>query len=879
MRKTVIIAMTALVALTGCNHMEETDMEEYYKEKDAQAILENGLRYFGSIDPNQDWNGTRTAAIEVTADAPLLDVTKVQILTESPIFSTTSTVLAESEATKGETVRLNIEVPNIQQRLIAACVDAEGHYYVKSFDVNATHINFIESPQTRSALRRAAASFPDASKLKMELSNSEPSYNALRTRIANMAAASGDATSMNWLSNKNLAVWQGAKWEEERLWKPTNTSTGTEWTVVNNTVLREISAITDDEKATLEAIFNQNLFRTETGQQWNRADNLSRIRESDVVKLYNNHLTSDGQTPITITPVQTASSEIANCHLYYYYYDPSAIPSGMTEDEYIKTLPKFKAVQCWHTMSAAGITNKGSETFFKKHEYLLPYYGAPSDFSTQTVSTAGTYTTDGKLYRIRNGYQRNGEDYYMTFILTSQYDKLATRYDDNATNVADQLWQVFTDQEGKKALYNVGAKQFLIWDGSWDTRYSSEVKQVSDNRYVFDDNNHIWRHNNNQKKGLGTDTGKLAILTDKNTSIGDRLDWYFEVYTGTKATAQNAVAMEQHITQKVSPNITIPAGYRIGFVLRKMKGDQTWKQNGIVVANNNGCCYSFGKLNKEINNFPGHFGSGKTYFTMEDDDPRVAYFTANGKTYLCFEDGSDAQYSDMIIEVGGYDTTVVDAATIAATTGATSAGAQSMSCGINCTYLNMTQEIPNAAYTMCFEDRPTTSDYDLNDVVLRCTRVNKTTLSLALVAAGGDDDVIIRGADGWELNNKEVHDIFMAQEKGDDGHRFVNTVIGGTRREVQARYVTVPESMTIPQYLKGIYIENVATGRKIRLAQQGEYPYAIIVPQDFQYPQEFMPITGAYQEFLNWAQDAVQSEDWYLLEEADKVFPSLFKQW
>lgn len=876
MRKTVIIAMTALVALTGCNHLEETDMEEYYKEKDAQAILENGLRYFGSIDPNQDWNGTRTAAIEVTADAPLRDIAKVQILTESPYLNSTPTILAEAEVQKGETVQLNIEIPKVYQRLIAACVDADGHYYVKGFNVNETSISFQSSSMTRSMPRRAATTFPDASKLKLEGTNAEWSYNALRTQTANKIAATGNDAQKSWLTKYNIHLWQNSQWEEERLWKPTNTNTGTEWSVVNNTILRVIDNISDEERQTLEDIFNQNLLRKDAKGQ--RIDNLATIRESEAVKLYNNHLTSDGQTPICIVPVQAASSELSSCHLYYYYYNPNEIPSGMDEATYVKTLPKYKAIQCWHTMSAAGISNQGSEAFFKKHEYLLPYYGEPSRLKGQTSTTAGTYTTDGKLYRFRNGQQVNGQDYYMTFLPDNQFNKMATKYDDNAALVADQLWQIFTDKDGYSILYNAGYQQFLVWDGNWDTRYSIDPDIVKNNRYYFDGENHIWRWNKKDKQGLGsnltTSSNPYGVFTDKNTSIGVRLNWYLEEYTGNKATAQSAATFEKLPTVTASSTV-IPQGYRIGFMLRKLKGSQSWKSNGIVTANNNGCCYGFGGLNKEINNFPGHFGSSKSRYSMEDDDPRVAYFEANGKVYLAFEDGADAQFSDMIIEVSGYDTNVVEPSEISGATATTMA----MNCGINCTYVNMTQEIPNAAYTMCFEDRPTTSDYDLNDVVLRCTRVNKTTLSLALVAAGGDDDVIIRGADGWELNNKEVHDIFMAQEKGDDGHRFVNTVIGGTRREVQARYVTVPESMTIPQYLKGIYIENVATGRKIRLAQQGEYPYAIIVPQDFQYPQEFMPITGAYQEFLNWAQDAVQSEDWYLLEEADKVFPSLFKQW
>lgn len=37
-------------------------------------------------------------------------------------------------------------------------------------------------------------------------------------------------------------------------------------------------------------------------------------------------------------------------------------------------------------------------------------------------------------------------------------------------------------------------------------------------------------------------------------------------------------------------------------------------------------------------------------------------------------------------------------------------------------------------------------------------------------------------------------------------------------------------------------------------------------------------ITQAYKNFVQWAQNVNASGDWYLFEESDKVFPSLFKK-
>ena len=136
----------------------------------------------------------------------------------------------------------------------------------------------------------------------------------------------------------------------------------------------------------------------------------------------------------------------------------------------------------------------------------------------------------------------------------------------------------------------------------------------------------------------------------------------------------------------------------------------------------NGCLYGYGEMNTTINNFPDHFSSAVTNkkYGMEPNDPRIAMFNANNKTFLAFEDGSDTNYSDMIIELGGNSGSFFDDP----------------------------QEVEEQAYTMCFEDRPNVADYDMNDVVLRCTRVSSTELELSLIATGANDPVLINGIVG-----------------------------------------------------------------------------------------------------------------------------------
>lgn len=842
MKKVLYLTVGCVLALSSCTKYDfDMDRSTVSKEH-AENIL-------GMIDPNQDWSSVNNGTITVTADANLDDIVKVQILTESPFMNTNTRVLAEVDVQKGQTVTLTYDAPNIYDRLIAACVDSKGHYYIKGFDLNEGQVSF-QSIVARTRGVAKASDYP--TNLTLNFSNSVKSYNAMRTIAANDAAASGDADFQKWVNDSHINLWAGKKWENERLWMVSGSGNST-WKVVDNTIMRTIDGISVDEKKYLNDIFGDFLNRNDPNNSKKKNDNMNLIRNSEAVKFYSNSLTSNGKGAITIIPIQMASTEIGYCHLYYYYYDPANIPSGMLEEDYVKSLPKFKAVQCSTTQKAA---NAGLD-FFKVHEYLLPYFGEPEALMAEKVNSTTFCSTDGKLYRIRNGKQLDGKDYYMVYNSgtddNDNSDKLATKYADDAANVRNQLWQVFTTKDGNKMLYNVGAKKFLVWQGDYATVYSDILSKVQSSYYKFDDANHILRYNNN-KLGLGTDLGlknSKRVSTNKDTSINDNFKWYFEEYEGKNLTAITDFVFEQFPASVTSPDVIIPEGYRIGFMLRKLRGSQDYKDNNIIKANNNGCCYSFGKLNQEINNLPGHFGSSKTLYTMEDDDPRAAIFSANKNTYIAFEDGSDCNFNDLIFEVGGE--------------------------GFDNEYLYDLKEVEGQPYMMCFEDRSVTADYDMNDLVLRCKRngENKDIVELSLVATGGIDDLWIQDikgdyVSGEKLDSKEVHEFFGVGSAEGDG-RFVNTVKGGKKHKVVVGNYKIGD-MSIPRFLSEITIKNQTTFETIRAPHKGEAPVAIILPADFNYPMEKESITTVYSTFLNWAQNASLHTDWYDLT-TDDAYP------
>ena len=649
-----VAVLATATALTGCMKYKDLYDQGRAETEEKYSVMENAKGVFGEIDSKQDWNMLATGLVTITANAPLEDVARVEVLTAPPFGNGKARVVAAMDAQAGQTVTLSYEAPKALTRLFAACRDSRGHYYVKGFKPAAQATVTFQDAQAQKAPRRATA-LPDASTLTLD--RVWASYNNIRCRRAN----EGDNTS-------NISLWAGSQWEQDTLWQLSDKA--------EQTIILQATEMTADERADLKAITDAYL-QHEKGWYSDNVSNVEKVRNSKLNQQHN-YLTTTGG-PIALTPVQIWGSEQGACHLYYYYYNPADM-EGKDEVEYLKSLPKYKAIQVWRTAGKTGL----SDNLFRMHTYQLVYYG------------------DGR------------------------------------------------PQQGQKAV-------------------------------GFD----------------------------------------------------------------------FPQGYKIGFMMRKMKSGNADQAETQYVAGKNGEVYGDGRLNQEINvwQLPNKNDTHFATAGMEPTDPRMAFFVANQRLYMTVEDGSNRDFSDIIIEVeGAVETAEADA-----------------------------PEDPEAeAYTLCFEDRPLTADYDLNDVVLRCRRLSITELEVALVATGAADQVYIHGADGWPLNDREVHEAFGIDPAATGSERFVNTMVGGVERQPLTYVVNVGTGVTIPQYLRDIYIENRTTGKVIRCAGKGEPPYAIIVPTGFKYPMEFQPITRAYTSFLSWAQNVNTAGDWYLFEDAGKVFPTLF---
>ena len=847
MKRITNLAILALFGLSSCT--------QEFTYDPTQEIQENAENIFGLIDPNQDWRTTTSGTVTVTANADLSDIAKVQILTESPFFNDQAKILAEAEVTAGQTVTLSYDAPRSNTRLIAACVDSNGKYYINGFNIGDENVSFrsFSAPAaTRGAsFTRASADLPDLSAISLDFNNSFSSYNAERTL-------------------KNSGSWKDSNWGDDRLWQFSGTISSNDWKISNSTIYRNATALTEDEAATLQDIFKASLLRNDPNGYNGRRNNLDYINKSKVVNLFKNHLVSNGKAALTLCPVQLASTEAYWCDIYYYYYRPEDVVGDTAN--YIKSLPKFKAIdinkeRTDFSASTGKLITEGDDNFLRLHEYLLPFYGDASEF-TFMPSTLKTYDyeTDGKFYRIYN--YSGGTTHYITN--GGPNDDLKGAYTEN---IEEQLWQIFKHKtNGTFMFYNVGSKKFLWCNGTDGEVGRPEIKKISENslqKYTFyitdskinptESRTKVYLYTYNKNKCFKSDGGTKLGIGNKG-STNDTREWTFEEYSESYFGSVSPISdfnlpfdlFPGSIAPPSKPvSAIIPEGYRIGFMIRKDGGAEAEVNNGKPYTDKQGCLYGYGELNREINTY-GQFKSAVEHYGMELNSPRMATFTANNKVYLCFEEGADTQYSDVIVEIG-------------------STGGVYM--------FDDVLEVGNQPYTMCFEDRPNIADYDMNDVVLRCVRKSSTKLELTIIATGAQDEVYLNGIEGnctseTNFNNKEVHSLL-----GAEAGTFVNTVPSDEVLPCVSAEYEVSESMSIPQFLSKIYIVNYSQNRnEIHVPEKGEPPFALIVPGDFDYPAERVSIVNAYEAFSTWANNAYDYGKWLESYDTTKLYINPFNR-
>ena len=293
--------------------------------------------------------------------------------------------------------------------------------------------------------------------------------------------------------------------------------------------------------------------------------------------------------------------------------------------------------------------------------------------------------------------------------------------------------------------------------------------------------------------------------------------------------------VQQEGVEGTKGSFTFPPNYKIGFMVRANTSfEETGNDNKELKARKQGELYFDGRLNTKINSaIEYNFSSSKL-----GSDPRATWFKVNNRILLCWESGTDRDFNDIILEIEG---------------------------GVN--DLDVIPEFEYNSYTFCFEDRQL-GDYDMNDVVIKATRKNKTSVEYSIIACGAHDKLYVRNINSGRIkDDAEIHELF-----GKTTDDFINTVKGDVYCSPIKATVTVDESFSFLNKDTQPYIYDEKTGRSIYLSKMGEDPHGIMVPYDFKYPFEKVCVKDAYLEFNNWGINPVTLTNWYTKPVNGKVY-------
>lgn len=173
-------------------------------------------------------------------------------------------------------------------------------------------------------------------------------------------------------------------------------------------------------------------------------------------------------------------------------------------------------------------------------------------------------------------------------------------------------------------------------------------------------------------------------------------------------------------------------------------------------------------------------------------------------------------------------------------------------------------------YSYAFEDLDYNGgDYDMNDVVLRCSAVQDGKITVQLVAAGASKNLFVYFKNQL-LFGGEVHQAF-----GVEAGKLINTGAGPSAGVLTE---TIEVGNGFSYLTNGDFYIKDETGRESHIPAfqsgftVGDAPYAILVPSDWKYPKETVRIETAYPGFKAWAANATQSGDWYNDYDASKVY-------
>ncbi len=182
-----------------------------------------------------------------------------------------------------------------------------------------------------------------------------------------------------------------------------------------------------------------------------------------------------------------------------------------------------------------------------------------------------------------------------------------------------------------------------------------------------------------------------------------------------------------------------------------------------------------------------------------------------------------------------------------------------------------------STYIYAFEDMSIDGgDYDMNDVVLKCTKLENNQISIELLAAGATKKVYVFFRDTRTNTTQnlfgEVHEALL----GYSNNEIINTGVDINDIQTKEVIIDVAEGFLFSEH-GDIYISD-NQNRQAHIPaftdgfQSGDAPYAICVPTSWKYPKEWVNIMIAYPDFRLWAEGDNSYANWYTNPVNSKIY-------
>ena len=339
----ILMALCILaVCVSGCMNDKELYDGSQVTEKSS---VEHAEKAFGiTFDATHDWKTTTSGKVTITADAPVSNIVKVQVLAYTAEGdedgNATLKMVNETACTNGQTVTLSYDVPTSHLSLYAACVGQDGEHYFKAFDTDTETVTFGKDKARKTRAEVNGYTLPDNPKIERSLVSfaRQRGYDGFENDMLYQLSETGEASQVISVDDYDEEFAQALR-------------------------------------AVVFSIFPNG----------KTCDNLPQIKNSGYYNATCYPVTT-GKEPIIVSPVYKndgTSNEVVNCDLYYYYYKEADL--GDDPVQYIKDLPKYKAIQLNRSIRNNRMPN---DKIVKQDSYTLIYFGE----GTPTVGqTTGSY--------------------------------------------------------------------------------------------------------------------------------------------------------------------------------------------------------------------------------------------------------------------------------------------------------------------------------------------------------------------------------------------------------------------------------------------------------------------------------------------------------